>query len=100
MRETSSSAKTRQLPARPEGRIWRERMRYSTRWTGWPSRRAISPTVGKEWVPVDMVNPRSLGPRMRRTPDTVPRGLYLCTAFTAKNTKALARPGLGAYFAL
>ena len=26
----------------------RERMTYSTRWTGWPSRRAISPTVGSE----------------------------------------------------
>src|SRR5262245_48098580 len=45
-RATSSSAKTRQLPARPHGRMRRERRTYSTRWTGRPSRRAISPTVG------------------------------------------------------
>src|SRR4051794_30128218 len=43
---TTSSAKTRRPPARRVGAIWRERMTYSMRWTGWPRRRAISPTVG------------------------------------------------------
>src|SRR5262249_34331805 len=42
---TSSSAKTRQLPATAAGRMPRDRMTYSTRWSGSLSRRAISPTV-------------------------------------------------------
>jgi hypothetical protein len=45
IRSRSLSAKTRACPARVSGRIFRLLRTYSTRWTGSPSRRLISPIV-------------------------------------------------------